>query len=93
MQSHSRWLAISTLRTLLRNNQPLRKDKALDFYIASTNAPKPYNIYWKVRDIGQDALERNMIRGQIIKTNESHQKEKSNFKDSHYVECNIVKNL
>lgn len=80
------------LSTLLRNKQPLRKNKKLDFYISYTNAPKPYDIYWKVRNVGQVALEKNMIRGQIIKTNESHKKEESTFKGPHYVECYIVKN-
>ena len=80
------------LRTLLRNRQPLRKSKKLDFYISYTNIPKPYDIYWKVRNQGVIALERNMIRGQIIKTNKDHQREESNFRGSHYVECYIVKN-
>ena len=80
------------LRTLLRNKQPLRKNKKLDFYIVYTNAPKPYDIYWKVRNKGPVAIERNMIRGQIIRTNKDHQKEESNFSGSHYVECYLVKN-
>jgi len=80
------------LRTLLRNKQPLRRNKKLDFYIAYTDAPKPYDIYWKVRNRGPVAIERNMIRGQIIKTNSDHKKEESNFRGPHYVECYIVKN-
>lgn len=80
------------LRALLRNNQPLRKNKKLDFYISFTDAPKPYKIYWKVKNEGQAALDKNMIRGQIIKTDDTHKKEESSFKGSHFVECYIVKN-
>lgn len=80
------------LSTILRDKQLLKKNKKLDFYIAYTNATKPYDIYWKVKNQGELALKRNMIRGQIKKTNCDHQKESTDFKGEHYVECYIVKN-
>ena len=62
----------------------------LDFY-ATTNAPKPYDIYWKIRNVGAVAEKRNEIRGQILKGYGSHKRENSSFFGPHYVECYIVK--
>lgn len=80
------------LSVILRNNELLRINKSLDFYIESTNCPKPYDIYWKVRNVGYVAEERNCIRGQIHRTNNEHQKENTNFQGKHFVECYLVKN-
>ena len=46
---------------------PLRKNKKLDFYIVDTDCPKPYDVYWKVRNVGLEAIKRNMVRGNICK--------------------------
>lgn len=34
-----------------------------------SDIPKPYDIYWKVRNVGYEAIRRNCIRGQIKKGN------------------------
>jgi len=80
------------LSDLLRNHGLLRKKKNLDFYIVRTNCPKPYNIFWKIRNVGDVAEERDCIRGQIKMTNSDHQKEHTDFQGEHYVECYLVKN-
>lgn len=80
------------LTALLRSHELLRKNKNLDFYIARTNCPRPYNIYWKVRNVGKVAEEKDRIRGQIIMTNNDHQKEHTDFQGKHFVECYLVKN-
>lgn len=80
------------LSTFLQGNGILRHNKSLDFYIASTNCPEPYSIYWKVRNVGKVAEQRNCIRGQIQKTDFSHQKEHTDFQGAHYVECYLIKN-
>ncbi|WP_207727449.1 nucleotide-binding domain-containing protein [Clostridium vitabionis] len=81
------------LRTLLRTpGSFLRHNKHLDFYITKTNCPRPYEIWWKVRNVGEEAVKRNMIRGQILQTNNSHQGESTNFYGPHFVECYLVKN-
>ena len=54
--------------------------------------PEPYLIYWKVRNIGLEAERRDCIRGQIRMTNNTHQKEKTDFFGPHFVECYLVKN-
>ncbi len=70
----------------------LNRRKSLDFFIKSTNCPEPYSIYWKVRNIGMEAVRRNCIRGQVVRTNNSHKKESTSFYGPHYVECYLVKN-
>ena len=78
---------------LLRTHKGLlRHNKKLDFYISSTNCPRPYDIWWKVRNVGSEAERKNMIRGSIDKTNDSHHKEHTDFAGPHYVECFLVKN-
>ena len=58
----------------------------------ATNCPKPYKIYWKVRNVGAEAERRDEIRGQIIQTKNDHHKEHTQFQGNHYVECYLVKN-
>lgn len=80
------------LRKALSENHILRHNKTLTFKIVHVNVPEPYSIYWKVRNVGPEAIRRNMIRGEIKLTNSSIQKEHTNFQGPHYVECFIVKN-
>lgn len=75
---------------LLREIKIIPFHRNLEFYIESTNVPKPYKIYWKVRNMGEEAYKRNQIRGQIVK-GEDTKKEKSSFNGPHYVECYLIK--
>ena len=80
------------LSEILREHKWLSRKKQLDFQIMRTNCPAPYDIYWKVRNVGEVAKARNMIRGEIRCSNNSHQKEHTDFWGPHYVECFLVKN-
>ena len=80
------------LRAFLKDNGILRRNKSLDFFINKTDCPEPYSIYWKVRNVGHVAEERDNIRGQIKKTDSMHQKEHTDFQGPHFVECYLVKN-
>ena len=83
------------LRYMLRNGILLKKNKSLKFEIQSCDVPDGVDscdIYWKVRNVGNEALRLNQIRGQIIKTNNTIHREKTLFKGAHYVECYLVKN-
>lgn len=79
------------LRDLLKRHQWLSHNKSLDFFIDRCNCPSPYDIYWKVRNVGPEAIKRNMIRGQIVKTDSVKHHERTSFYGPHYVECYIVK--
>lgn len=76
---------------LLRSLFAISLRRKLEFYIESTNVPKPYKIYWKVRNVGTEAYIRNCIRGQIVKGSET-KIENSSFNGPHYVECYLIKN-
>lgn len=81
-----------SLRKLLFEKQILRHNKQLSFSISNCTVPRPYDIYWKVRNVGPVAIQKKMIRGQIIKTNSGTHSERTSFQGPHYVECYIVKN-
>lgn len=80
------------LSVMLRDRTLLRTNKRLDFYVKSTNCPAPYDIYWKVRNVGAVAEEKDCIRGDIKKTNNIHHKEHTDFRGEHFVECYFVRN-
>lgn len=80
------------LRRALLENHILRHNKSLKFFIETNEVPKPYEIHWKVRNVGRIAEQKNQIRGQIVHTDLDHKKEKTSFRGPHFVECYIVKN-
>lgn len=68
------------------------KQRELTFYVKFIDVPPPYKLYWKVRNVGPEALRRNMLRGQIQVDSGHHQiTERSDFQGEHYVECFAVK--
>jgi hypothetical protein len=81
------------LRRILANHTPLKINKKLEFYITTNNVPFPYRVYWKVKNVGEVAEQKNCIRGQIdMDYGNNVKRESSNFKGPHYVECYIIKN-
>lgn len=78
---------------LLSSLKILRSTKKLKFYIATNEVSKPYEVKWKVKNLGSAAKKRNMFRGQIINDQGKEMRnENSNFNGEHYVECFIIKN-
>lgn len=80
------------LSLILRNKQWLSKDKSLEFFIKDINIKGTYDIYWKVKNEGDVAKNKNCIRGQIVKTNQKTKFEHTDFRGEHYVECYIIQN-
>ncbi|MDJ0619077.1 MAG: CBASS cGAMP synthase [Calothrix sp. MO_192.B10] len=81
------------LRQMLFKKLPLFRDKKLKFYIADCNVKKPFKIKWKIRNVGNEAIKRNQIRGQILNDSGNHERiESSDFHGPHFVECYIIKN-
>lgn len=61
-------------------------------FAASTNVPKPYNLFWKVRNGGAEAARVNELRGEITPGGDSNEKtETTKYTGIHYVECYVVK--
>lgn len=66
------------------------------YFIASTDVPKPYDVYWQVVNTGKDAEQHRGLRGGIFpaKTRGKgglNQKEYSSYAGTHWIECFIVK--
>ena len=82
------------LSIILENTMFLKPKKRLEFFIDNIddNINGSYDIYWKVKNEGEVAKERNCIRGQIKKHNTDKIYESTDFKGEHYVECYIVQN-
>lgn len=81
------------LQDILNQTKKVLRVRHLEFYIECTNVPKPYEVKWKVLNIGAEAERRNCVRGQIISSNREQEKrvENSDFWGDHYVECYIIK--
>ena len=58
--------------------------------LSYTTCPKPYQIFWKVKNVGPEAERRNMIRGGIRERGKAIE-EPTSFYGNHYIECYIVK--
>lgn len=84
------WRPFTLLQFLLSGGYLLH-NKKLDFFIRSCNVPRPYSIYWKIRNVGDVAERRNCVRGQVFKTDNDHQIEHTSFYGPHFVECYIIK--
>lgn len=81
------------LRRLIRDGMWLLPKKKLDFRIASTNVPEPFEVKWKVLNCGEEAKRRDEIRGQILSDGgQRTRQENTKFRGRHLVECYLVKN-
>ena len=70
----------------------LQKEESLRFSIVSTSVPGEFDVYWKVRNFGRDALVARSLRGEIVRDEGKHERiETTRYRGEHYVECYIVK--
>ena len=70
------------------NHVPL--GRSLRFTIEECTVERPFDVYWKVRNAGEEAARRKMFRGEIRKLGEKIT-ESSSFHGDHWVEVWIVK--
>ncbi|QTO18683.1 SMODS domain-containing nucleotidyltransferase [Burkholderia seminalis] len=81
------------LRALAGHFPWLNHGMSLRFHIVECDVPEPYEVKWKVRNVGEEAVRRNQIRGQIIRDEgRRERKETANFHGPHFVECYVIKN-
>lgn len=82
-----------SLRRMLERYIPLNPNKQLKFEIIGSHAElEGADIYWKIRNVGEIAERKNMLRGEIVRTNCTYQHEHTNFRGEHFVECYVVRN-
>lgn len=82
------------LSAILGTSQKISRVRSLDFFISSTDIPAPFEVKWKVRNVGSEARRRNCLRGTIIDSNTKDGKgrhESADFRGPHYVECYLIK--
>ena len=81
------------LSDFLKSRFKIKNRKSLDFEIIKSDIPdnllSGVKYYWKVRNIGAEAIRRNCERGAIFSGKIKHH-EDSQFKGDHYVECYAV---
>jgi hypothetical protein len=81
-----------TLRRLAEIFSWLPKGRSLRFHVEHCNVPEPYQLMWKVRNVGAEAERRKMIRGQISADGGRHQQyESTSFHGEHFVEAYVIK--
>jgi hypothetical protein len=66
------------------------------YFVAETNVPRPFDVYWQVVNNGDEANRVGGLRGGIFHSQTAgkgglNQKEHSAYKGLHWVECFIVK--
>lgn len=68
------------------------KHRSLKFKIQGSNIPEPYDVYWKIRNYGEEAEQADSLRGDIHKDNGSRTwTERTSYVGHHYVEAMVVK--
>lgn len=77
------------------NGEALPKYCELMFQ-AETNVPRPFSVYWQVVNTGDEAAQVNQLRGSIFLADSAgagglHQKERTAYTGSHWIECFVVK--
>jgi hypothetical protein len=66
--------------------------RSLRFNVVECDVPPPYQLKWKIRNVGAEAERRNCIRGQILDDDgKQERRESTNFHGEHYVEAYIIK--
>lgn len=77
---------------LPRRGNRVHKNQKLVFEIKSCNVPRPYDVYWKVRNTGDEAANAGHLRGEITRDSGYERREEPTaYRGSHYVEVYVVK--
>jgi hypothetical protein len=81
------------IRQALRRRERVPLGRHLRFYVAECDVPEPYAIWWKVRNQGQIAIDRKMLRGEITPDADGLKQkyETTDFSGEHYVEVYAIK--
>lgn len=71
----------------------VQKHRSLKFRIEASNVPEPFDVYWKIRNYGEEAEHAGSLRGDIHKDSGTRTwTESTSYVGHHYVEAMIVKN-
>jgi hypothetical protein len=77
---------------LPRHGNRVPKGRTIRFEILANEVPKPYEVYWKIKNYGAEAERANCMRGEIVRDRGFERRdEPTAYRGNHYVECYIVK--
>ena len=84
---------VGSLRNRTRFNTWLPYNRKLRFKVVNCSVPPPYQLFWKVRNVGPVADRTAQQRGELIADKGSgFRDETTSFSGRHYVEAYVVKN-
>lgn len=76
---------------LSRRGDRVQKNRTIDFEIRDLDVTEPHQVFWKVKNYGNEALEAHQLRGDVVEGGTSRY-ETTSYVGSHYVEVYIVQN-
>jgi hypothetical protein len=95
-QSGFRTIYLRASRAIGVPRLPVYTSKSLKFYLTSDHTippPSVFHLYWKVLNRGEEAVRRDLVRGEIIPDDGSRTRtERSQFRGEHVVDCYAVQN-
>ncbi|MET9355578.1 cyclic GMP-AMP synthase DncV-like nucleotidyltransferase [Streptomyces sp. NPDC006617] len=78
---------------LRRHGNIVGPGRTIEFRISECTVPGSYQIYWKVKNTGPEAIDANCTRGQIERDNGSRfRSEPTKYRGKHFVDCYVVQN-
>lgn len=79
------------LSNLLGEGYGISRNRKLRFYVDDINIPQPYQIKWKIKNVGDEAERLGKLRGGIL-NDEGHSEriETADFSGPHFVECYVI---
>jgi hypothetical protein len=94
VEIHGNYKDNNRLRTITPDSK-VPKGKSV-YFNASTNVPKPFEVYWQVVNTGEEANRHHGLRGNIFHssirgTGGIKQKDFAAYTGTHWIECFIVK--
>ncbi|MEM9520800.1 MAG: cyclic GMP-AMP synthase DncV-like nucleotidyltransferase [Actinomycetota bacterium] len=76
---------------LPKHGNRVPKNRKVRFQL-TTDVPAPFEVYWKVRNSGDEAASAKQLRGEVSKdAGQLSKTETTSYRGSHYVEAYIVK--
>ena len=71
----------------------VEKFRTLRFKIEDCNVPHPHEVYWKIRNYGDEAAYVEELRGDMHRDDGGRSRtETTKYKGHHYVEAYVVRN-
>lgn len=93
---HAHYKDPKTRKSTTINSKTIVPKDCEIFFIAETNVPRPFDVYWQVVNTGKEAESARDLRGKIFKAKTAgagglSQKETTKYSGTHWMECFIVK--